>query len=409
MPRIFLMLSIVLLLSARPQVGLAEDYLLGTEDHILLRAGSWNTAERVFEPWDGISGEYVVSPSGNLSISLIGSVPAAGQTTEAVAQEISRAFQKEIGLPEAPSVSVEITAYKPIYVTGAVNAPGQYDYRYGMTVEQAVAVSGGPPRLLEQSGSSGSVAVRLQGDMDRYSQRLEELNRQLDRIDTELAAYAADTAQATVSAAPVDAKLSLDSDILQANLQKVTAQKASNKDLQEVLARQIESLDAELALRKEQIAAASAELDGVSSLKEKGLTVNARVTALSTQLNDLEAKRIQLTVARLSAEQQLNLARREEVSLVDDARVRLLAEKQEAQTEANELAILRRTAEAQYRELVAWDASQIDTATLPPPRYRVTRVADGKPTLIDLQPTDRLLPGDTLTVLVERPAALLPK
>ena len=34
-----------------------------------------------------------------------------------------------------PSVSVEVTLYRPIYVLGEVNKPGQYPYQPGMTVD----------------------------------------------------------------------------------------------------------------------------------------------------------------------------------------------------------------------------------------------------------------------------------
>ena len=42
-----------------------------------------------------------------------------------------------------PSVAVEVIAYRPIYVLGEVNKPGQYPYQPGMTVVTAVAVAGG--------------------------------------------------------------------------------------------------------------------------------------------------------------------------------------------------------------------------------------------------------------------------
>jgi polysaccharide biosynthesis/export protein len=46
-------------------------------------------------------------------------------------------------LIRAPSVAVEVTVYRPIFVLGEVNHPGQYPYQPGMTVVTAVAVAGG--------------------------------------------------------------------------------------------------------------------------------------------------------------------------------------------------------------------------------------------------------------------------
>lgn len=42
-----------------------------------------------------------------------------------------------------PSVAVELIAYRPIYVLGEVNNPGQYAYQPGMTVVTTVAVADG--------------------------------------------------------------------------------------------------------------------------------------------------------------------------------------------------------------------------------------------------------------------------
>jgi polysaccharide export outer membrane protein len=42
-----------------------------------------------------------------------------------------------------PSVSAEVTIYRPIFILGEVSRPGQYPYQPGMTVVTAVAVAGG--------------------------------------------------------------------------------------------------------------------------------------------------------------------------------------------------------------------------------------------------------------------------
>jgi polysaccharide export outer membrane protein len=40
-------------------------------------------------------------------------------------------------------VSVEVEAYRPFFILGEVNAPGQYPYVANMTAESAVAIAGG--------------------------------------------------------------------------------------------------------------------------------------------------------------------------------------------------------------------------------------------------------------------------
>ena len=69
-------------------------------------------------------------------------VPAAGLTPDGLAAAISEALVKD-NLYTAPSVSVEVTTYRPIFVLGEVSKPGQYPYQPGMTVVTAAAVAGG--------------------------------------------------------------------------------------------------------------------------------------------------------------------------------------------------------------------------------------------------------------------------
>jgi len=69
-------------------------------------------------------------------------VRAAGLTSTELEAAVAAALRRG-KLVHNPSVAVEIIAYRPIYVLGEVNRPGQYPYQPGMTVVTAVAVAGG--------------------------------------------------------------------------------------------------------------------------------------------------------------------------------------------------------------------------------------------------------------------------
>ena len=90
---------------------------------------------------EGLTNSYIVDAAGNVSLSLIGAVQARGLTTA----ELSRAITARLraGYIRQPHVSVEVEAYRPFFILGEVNAPGQYPYVPNMTVEAAVAISGG--------------------------------------------------------------------------------------------------------------------------------------------------------------------------------------------------------------------------------------------------------------------------
>ena len=89
-----------------------------------------------------LTGQFRVNDSGSLAVPLLGVVPAAGHTVDQIQDEIATAL-KEKKLIVSPSVSVEVTAFRPIFVLGEVIKPGEYPYQPGMTVLTAVAVAGG--------------------------------------------------------------------------------------------------------------------------------------------------------------------------------------------------------------------------------------------------------------------------
>lgn len=88
-----------------------------------------------------LTGEYNITPGGALAFPLIGVVAAGGRTIDAVQQELTAKLAE--GYVNDPRVSVEVLNYRPFYILGEVNRPGEYAYASGMTVEQAIARAGG--------------------------------------------------------------------------------------------------------------------------------------------------------------------------------------------------------------------------------------------------------------------------
>jgi polysaccharide export outer membrane protein len=111
-------------------VGL-ESYHLGAGDRV--RVTVFN------EP--SLTGEYNITPGGALAFPLIGVVSAGGRTIDAVQQELVAKLGE--GYVNDPRVSLEVLSYRPFYILGEVNRPGEYSYASGMTVEQAIARAGG--------------------------------------------------------------------------------------------------------------------------------------------------------------------------------------------------------------------------------------------------------------------------
>lgn len=91
---------------------------------------------------DQLTGEFRVSDQGTIGMPLVGSVLAAGKTAQQLEGDISGALVKGDFLKK-PHVTVEVIAYRPIFVLGEVSKPGQFPYQPGMTFLTAIAVAGG--------------------------------------------------------------------------------------------------------------------------------------------------------------------------------------------------------------------------------------------------------------------------
>lgn len=89
-----------------------------------------------------LTGEFRVNDSGVVALPLLGPVRAADGAPAELEQKVSAALRKS-NLLRNPSVAVEVVSYRPIFVLGEVNKPGQYPYQPGMTVVTAAAVAGG--------------------------------------------------------------------------------------------------------------------------------------------------------------------------------------------------------------------------------------------------------------------------
>lgn len=100
-----------------------------------------------------LTGEFRVDDQGRIAMPLIGSVEAAGRSPKELEGDIAASLTKGDYLKN-PHVTVEVIAYRPIFVLGEVTKPGQYPYQPGMTFLTAVAVAGGfTYRAVEQFGS----------------------------------------------------------------------------------------------------------------------------------------------------------------------------------------------------------------------------------------------------------------
>jgi polysaccharide export outer membrane protein len=109
----------------------ATSYVLGPNDRVRVKVYG--------EP--DITGEYEIDSNGQVSIPLAGRVRAEGLTTKQLERAITSALAK--GIVRDPRVNVEVALFRPYYILGEVKKGGEYPYRLGLTVMDAVASAGG--------------------------------------------------------------------------------------------------------------------------------------------------------------------------------------------------------------------------------------------------------------------------
>ncbi|MCB1969232.1 MAG: polysaccharide export protein [Geminicoccaceae bacterium] len=135
------------------------DYVLAAGDKLRIN---------VFRHED-LSGEFELDGRGNFSMPLIGQVAANGLTSTELEQRIADKLKD--GYLVDPQVSIEVLTYRPFYILGEVNKPGEYEHQASMTLEQAIAKAGGYTRradtgtvVLRRNDWNSGRRVRLSGE-----------------------------------------------------------------------------------------------------------------------------------------------------------------------------------------------------------------------------------------------------
>jgi protein involved in polysaccharide export with SLBB domain len=147
-----------------PAIGPVDDtYHLGAGDKMKVTVYG--------EP--DLSGDFLVNATGRVQFPLIGEIQAADLTV----QEFGRSLSAELGAKylRNPKVSIEIENYRPFYIIGEVNKPGEYPYESGLSLHGAVALAGGYTYRAKDSsvyirrlGSGTETSMPVTGDIKIY-------------------------------------------------------------------------------------------------------------------------------------------------------------------------------------------------------------------------------------------------
>ena len=107
-----------------------------------------------------LTGESEVDASGNVSLPLLGDVPAKGKTIDEFTAMLRQRLVQ--GYLKNPQVNVLVLNYRPIYLQGEVRHGGEFPYKAGLSIADAVALAGG----YTYRAVTSSIYLRRQGESE---------------------------------------------------------------------------------------------------------------------------------------------------------------------------------------------------------------------------------------------------
>lgn len=382
-----------------PAAAGAAEYRLATMDKLKIRVAEWQTAEATVRDWSAVSGEYLVGPSGTISLPLAGNLQAAGKTPEELAEEIGAALQNQLGLRDLPSASVELSQYRPVYLSGDVQTPGEYPFVPDLTVLKAVSLAGG----LRRAEAGQRFARDFINAKGKSAVDLSERNRLLARkarLEAEISGQKKLKKPAELQDVPEAAAL-LESEeaLMLSRDRKLERQLSALDDLKTLLQNEIEALQKKSETQGRQLELAIEDRDRVKTLTEKGLAVSARQLSIEQKTADLQADLLDIDTATLKARQDLSKAAADEVALKNDREAELAGELQDTDAQLEKLALELTTSGELMAEALTQsaDSARLDqkTTTI---SYTIVREGEEGVKEISAEETSELLPGDVIKV-----------
>ncbi|RWL83837.1 MAG: sugar ABC transporter substrate-binding protein [Mesorhizobium sp.] len=385
---------------AMPQFAAAGDYQLGPQDKLNIRVAEWQTVDGTFRDWSAINGEYSVGPAGTLSVPFVGDMQAAGKTTAEVASAIGLALQRKLALPDKPEASVEMAQFRPFYISGEVQNPGQFPFVPDLTVLKAVSIAGGIRRNADYGPQIEKDLITAKGSYDIYDDQRLRLMVKRARIDADLAGKTTFEVPQEIQGDPRLPTIVADETAILVSDQKSLKLKLDALDqLKGVLQSEIESLQKKIANQQKQVDLAEQQANSIGPLAQKGLIANARLLSSQQTVTDLQGKILDYETAILTAKQSISKAEQDAIDARNTLSSSLTADRQQTEANLNEAALR----VGMQKGLIAQASDPATTAALtgsqePPLLYSLVRVADGKTSEIEAKEDTPVLPGDVIKV-----------
>jgi protein involved in polysaccharide export with SLBB domain len=363
-----------------------------------VKAIQWNPAKGEYIQWDAISGEFTVAEDGTLFLPLLGAVPVEKLDNIGLADDIAKRLKAKVALINAPDVSVEIIDYPPVYVVGIVASPGEYRFRPGMTVLQALALGGGLYR--QPAGAMTNDQFSLLGELQGVQTDILRAKARIARLQAELAGEKAIDFPAdltgTAATDPAGNIVAQEQRIFSSRENAQGRQLKTLSELQELYKAEIGNLQQKLVNQETNIKRAEDELSRIGKLVDQGILTVSRRSELERQLSDARLGYLDLQTAIMRARQNLAESTRSSLGLHDQRFTGAATELQEAQTNLERL----RGRQEVLQRLLTMSGGQQQAAGREDSllAFKIVRRINGEISETEASGSTVLLPGDVVEV-----------
>ena len=405
--------AIILFVCLMPGVSAAEQqgerYTLGPLDWVRVKVYEWRASrDEVFE-WKALNDQFAIGPEGTLSLPLVGEVEAAGLNTAELCQRIAERFRERMGFAEPPSVSVEVVKFRPFYIIGDVRTPGEFPYRPGLTVLQALSLAGGFYRDAENAQRMDRESISAKGELSLVNvDLLQQIARRArleaeQRGDNEVKYPAALTERRSV--ASLSQLLQQEELVFETRRRGYETEVKALEDLASFLKSEISSIESQVETQDRQLGLARKELEGVQTLMSKGLASAPRSLGLQRNVAQLEGERLVVVSSVSRARQELSKTELSLIALRNKRANDIALELSQTQAKIDELS---QKYETNERLLIEAQIARSRSGRNDPelqPRYAIVRPSASGANELPADEAMEVQPGDTVKVTLPVPQA----
>jgi len=396
--------------AACPLPASAAEYILGPQDKVRLKVYEWRASRDVIFEWTALNDSFVVGADGTLFLPFVGQIRAEGTAPGDLARAIGDRLMQRMGLGRPPDVAVEIAQYRPFYIVGNVKLPGEFPYRPGLTVLQALGIAGGLPIREGDVSRLGREFITGQGDVGLLALNNVSLLARKARLQSELAGSddIAFPSELKDRASNETVALAMDQErkIFAIRKDALATQLRSLRELKDFLQQELASLEQQLTFHDKQIELIKKELAGVSNLVQKGLAVAPRELSLEGTVAQMQSDRLAAETSMLRVRQEMSKTDIEILNLNNQRSSEVAEGLRETQQQLNEVTNKSDIAVQLLHETqVAVPAllALRQSAARAKPIFTIVRPKDGGTDELAAQETTLVEPGDTVKVEIPLP------